>query len=326
MDTALPPVNKVVLLGANGSIGRGLSPVLGAAGLTHRVVGRNHLALQIRFQDVPLCEHYTWDPSEKDAFVRACAGFDTAVYLIGSPLWKYRDMLPLVERALMGAHTAGVSRFLLVSSNWSYTPSGPGRLDEDAARNPPSVKGRIRRDQEDRVLAAHAPGVFATAVLRIADLYGPRVEASPLWSAFQAAKRGTLAHMLGPIDRAHEFVFVSDAIAVIARLLSCPAAWSGQTPQALNLGGVGLTTVQEMTELIFATEGKPPRYEVPKGWLLALVRSLNPYIRELKEMQYLQEQPIFLDDSRLAALLAGCGAPLEKTAYAEGIRQTLALR
>ncbi len=313
---------KVVLLGANGSVGRALSPLLGEHGVDHRVVGRNHLAIQVRFQDIPHCEHFVWDPKEKSAFAQACDGAGTVVYLIGAPLWKFHETVPLIERALEGARAAGVARFLLVSSNWSYTPSPDVKLTEESPRNPPALKSKMRRDQEDRVLAAHVPGSFATGVLRMADLYGPRVEASHLWSVFQAAKRGTIAHMLAPIDRPHEFVFVRDAARTIARILDCDACWSGEAAQAWNLGGVGVTSIEDMVKQIFAAEGKPPKYELPGKLLMYFVRSMNPYIREMGEMRYLQEEPLLLDDSRLEGLLGG----LEKTEYAEGIRQTLAMK
>jgi nucleoside-diphosphate-sugar epimerase len=313
---------KVALLGANGSVGRALSPLLGEQQVDHRVVGRNHLAIQVRFQDIACCEQYVWDPKEKAAFAEACAGSGTVVYLIGAPLWKFHETVPLIERALEGARSAGVERFLLVSSNWSYTPNSQEKLTEESPRGSTAGKSRMRRDQEDRVLAAHVPGVFATGVLRMADLYGPRVEASHLWSVFQAAKRGTIAHMLAPIDRPHEFVFVRDAARTIAALIDCDAAWSGEKAQAWNLGGAGVTSIEDMVNQIFAAEGKPPKYELPGKLLMYFVRSMNPYIREMREMRYLQEESLLLDDSRLAALLGG----LEKTEYAEGIRQTLAMK
>ena len=172
------------------------------------------------------------------------------------------------------------------------------------------------------MLAAHVPGVFAAGVLRLADLYGPRVEASHLWSVFQAAKRGTIAHMLEPIDRPHEFVFVRDAARTIARILGCDPCWSGETGQAWNLGGAGVTSIEDMVKQIFAQEGKPPKYELPGKLLMYFVRSMNPYIREMREMRYLQEESLLLDDSRLSGLLGG----LEKTDYAEGIRQPLAMK
>ncbi len=313
---------KVVLLGANGAIGRTLGPLLSARGLDYRVVGRSLLALQVRFHEDPHCEHLQWDLADKDAFALACAGAGTVVYLIGAPLWTFADNLTLVERALAAAKAAGAGRFLLVSSNWSYSPPFGEPIREDHPRDPVTRKGRIRRDQEDRVSAAHLPGRFATGVLRLADLYGPRIEQSHLWSVFQAAKRGTEAQVLGPIDRPHEFVFVPDAAATILDLLDADAAWSGETAGAWNLAGPGVTTIRAMIELVFATEKKPEKYKVPGPLMMRFVRAMNPYIRELAEMQYLLDDSVLLDDARLRALLGS----LSKTPYAEAVRRTLAVR
>ena len=311
-----------MLLGANGAVGRTLGPMLSARGLPYRVTGRSLLALQIRFHEDPLCEHMVWDMEDKDAFLRACTGGAVAVYLVGGALWKYKEHLPLIERALAGAREAGIERFLLISSNWSYGRPQTTPVSEGHPREPHTVKGRIRREQEDRVLAAHVAGSFATGVLRMADLYGPKIEASHLWSVFQAAKKGTEAQLLGPVDRPHEFLYVPDAAAATLRLLETEAAWNGATAQAWNLAGSGVTSIGAMAELIFATEKKKPKTNIPGKLMLRFVRSMNPYIRELQEMQYLLDQGLLLDDSHLGALLGG----LERTPYEEGIRYTLSLR
>lgn len=317
-------LGKVAILGANGALGRGLGPMLGARGVPYRVVGRSLLALQVRFHGDPLCEHFQWDSEDPASVEEACAGAGTVVYLVGAALWKFKDHLPLVDRALAAARKAGVGRFLLVSSNWSYSPSlaNGERVREDAPREPETVKGRIRREQEDRVLQAHVPGEFATGVLRIADLYGPRVEASHLWSAFQAAKKGTEAQVLGPVDQPHEFVYVPDAVATINRLIDTDAAWMGTRGESWNLGGVGVSTIKTLVERVFALEGKPAKYNVPGPWMMRFVRAMNPYIRELGEMQYLLEGTLLLDNAKLERALGGLG----KTPYEEAIRATLALR
>lgn len=310
---------RVVILGANGSVGRALAPILSARGISHRVVGRSLLGLQVRFHGDPLCEHYQWDTEDKRSFRAACENAETAVYLVGIALWKFKDHLPLIRKTLKGAREAGIRRFLLMSSNWSYSEPFPKQVGEDHPRRPRTVKGRIRREQEDAVLDAHVPGEFATGVLRVADLYGPLVEASHLWTAFQAAKRGAKAQALPPVDRPHEFVFVSDAAEVLAQLLEADAAWEGAAGQSWNLGGPAVTSIQAMAEQIFQTAESSARLTIPSRWRLGYVRAVNPYIRELGEMQYLLERPLLLDDRKLEALLG----TLPKTSYGEAIRKTL---
>ncbi len=311
---------KVALLGANGAIGRTLGPLLGSHAVPYRVVGRSYLGLQVRFHEQPIPEHFQWDLEEKSSIREACEGAGTVVYLVGPALWKFKEHLPLTERVLRGARECGVERLLLVSSNWSYGEPVRDRVDEAHPRAPGTVKGKIRREQEDRVLAAHVPGILATGILRMADLYGPLVEASHLWTLFQAAKRGGEAKVLGPTDRPHEFVYVPDAARTILDLLGCDAAWAGEA-SAWNLGGAGLTSIDAMAKFIFAAAGRPPSYAMPSKWKMHYVRAINPYIRELGEMQYLLDSPLLLDDSKLASLLGGLG----KTPYADGVRQTLAV-
>ena len=49
---------------------------------------------------------------------------------------------------------------------------------------------------------------------------------------------------------------------------------------------------------------------------MRLSQFFMPILRELKEMHYLHETPVLLDDSKLRALLPG----LVKTPYAEGAK------
>ena len=319
-------VTRVALLGATGALGRALSRCLAAAGCEYRVVGRNLLPLEMRFKADPLAEIVVWDTepiqlppkSQADTFVeRALAGTDTAVYLVGMPLWKFDQHLPLTRRVLAAARLARVRRLLLVSSCWAYGLPQTQQVSEDHPLGAETVKGRIRREQEALVLGAHGDENLRTAVLRVADCYGPHVEASFLWSPFEAARKGTHAQLPRPADIQHQFAYVPDVAATIVRLLQHDGGWG----KAWNLGGVATTSLREMTEAIFAAAGRAPSYSVPPAWKLRIVAMLNPYVREMREMQYLLERPLLLDDSRLHGLLGG----LEKTSYAEGIRGTLNL-
>jgi nucleoside-diphosphate-sugar epimerase len=174
----------------------------------------------------------------------------------------------------------------------------------------------MRKEQEDLVMQAHATGKLQAAVLRLPDFYGPGVDKSFLWSAFQAAKAGKRAQLVGPIDTPHEFVYIPDAGITVARIIAEPGAWGS----SWNLGAAGATSMRKMADEIFAQAGHKPRYTVAGKTILRLVGLFNPLMREMVEMHYLLTTPVILNDSRLEHLLGG----LQKTSYAEGIRQTLA--
>lgn len=54
--------------------------------------------------------------------------------------------------------------------------------------------------------------------------------------------------------------------------------------------------------------------------MLRLLGLFNPLMKQLVEMNYLLTEPLLLDDTALQRLLG----PVRKTAYRDGIRQTLA--
>ena len=68
-----------------------------------------------------------------------------------------------------------------------------------------------------------------------------------------------------------------------------------------------------------APSAASPKYRAAGRGLLKLMGYLQPDIREVVEMLYLQETPVILDDSKLVAKLG----PVHKTPYDEGIQKTL---
>ena len=305
-------MSTIALLGATGSLGRAMGRLLSAAGRPYRVVSRSQMGLQVRFAD-PLAEPVVWDPEEPASIERALTGVEAAVYLVGMPLWEFQKHLPLTSAVLQAAKTVKLRKLMLISSTWAYGLPQTQRVTEAHPLAAHTSKGKVRLEQERLVLAQH--GELQTAVLRSSDFYGPYVEASYLWSAFRAAKNGTHAQLMSPADKARDFVYVPDAAATILRMLDVPEVWG----QGWNLAGVGVTTLRAMTEAIFAEARMAPNYELTPGWKLRLVRMMNPYVREMVEMQYLLETPVLLDDRALTQVLG----EIRKTPYAVGIVQTL---
>jgi nucleoside-diphosphate-sugar epimerase len=305
---------KLALLGATGSLGRLMGHLLSAADHPYRAVSRSDLGLRVRFGD-RVAEPVMWDPEQPASVFHALEDIETAVYLVGMPLWEFGKHLPLTRRVIQAAIKAKVRRLLLVSSSWAYGIPQSTPTNESHPLAALTAKGLVRADQELAVLTAHTEGLMETAVLRMGDLYGPYVEQSYLWSAFKAAKNGTHAQLMSPADAAHEFVYVPDAARTILQMIEEPAIWG----RAWNLGGVGVSTLRAMTKAIFAAAGRDPNYETPPPWKMRVVAAMNPYVREMREMQYLLETPVILDDSALSGALGG----LKKTPYAEGIRDTL---
>ncbi|HUA97942.1 MAG TPA: NAD-dependent epimerase/dehydratase family protein [Terracidiphilus sp.] len=307
---------KVALLGAAGAVGKSIAGAFHAAETPYRVIGRSDAGLRSAFGSDPLVEIKAWNPDDVSSVRQALAGIDTAVYLVGVNYWQFELHPVLMKSAIAGAVAVGVRRMLLIGTVYPYGRPQTATVTEDHPRNPHTFKGRMRKEQEDLLFAAHEQGKIEACELRLPDFYGPNVDKSFLWGAFQAARSGRRAQLVGPIDRPHQFVFIPDVGPLVARLLRTDGAWG----KWWNFAGSGVSTQRAIVERIYAATGNPMKTLVAGKTTLRLMGLFNPVMREMVEMHYLLTDPLLMDDSRLESLLGG----IVRTSYEDGIQQTLA--
>jgi nucleoside-diphosphate-sugar epimerase len=275
---------KIALFGAAGAIGTCVANALRARQIPYRVVGRDHKRLASTFGIDRLAEVVAWNADDAASVRAAAQGVDTLIYLIGVPYDHFELHPIIVKQTLDGAIAAGVKRFVLIGTVYPYGMPTTPRVAETHPRNPTTFKGKMRKEQEDILLRAHADGKIQGSILRLPDFYGPEAgEASLLHLLFKAAATGGTADLIGPIDTPHEFVFVADAGPLVLDLAAKPEAYG----RWWNFG-------------------------------LRVLGLFKPVMRELVEMHYLQTSPVLLDDGALVRLLG----TVHRTPYSEGLRIT----
>lgn len=308
-------MGQIALFGAAGAIGRSIADALRTKGEAYRVVGRNRERLMETFGSDPNAEVVTWNPADAASVRAAARGVDTLIYLVGVP-YNHFELHPVTMRqTLDGAIAEDVKRVVLIGTVYPYGVPVTEKVSEQHPRNPPTYKGKMRKEQEDMLLAAHAAGDIQATVLRLPDFYGPGVESSFLDGLFKAVANDKTADMVGPIDTPHEFVFVPDVGPVVLALAEKPEAYG----RWWNLAGAGVTTQRQMAEQAFALVGRKPKIRVVGKLGLRLIGLFQPIMKELVEMHYLQTTPVLMDDSALLGLLGN----MHKTSYADGVRLTV---
>ena len=308
-------VERIGLVGAAGPVGQSVARALVARGKRFRVIGRSAGALEASFGTMPGAERATWNPDDPASVRAAVRGLDTLVYLVGVPYDRFDQHPVVMGQTLGGAIAEGVQRMVLIGTVYPYGVPRTTPVKEDHPREPHTFKGRMRKAQEDLLLAADASGKIRGTILRLPDFYGPGIEKSFLHDAFVAALQGKTANVIGPIDTPHEFVFVPDVGPVLLDLADRPEAYG----RWWHLGGAGTITQRAFVTQVFAAVGRPPKIRVAGKSLLRVMGLFNPMMRELVEMHYLHTTPVVLDDSALQKLLG----PLKKTSYEDGIQKTL---
>lgn len=307
---------KYALFGATGTVGKALAAKLVERGQAFRAVGRSAERLRQDFKVFePLVEYCTADLGDSAAAARAAAGVDTVFYTVGVPYPQFEQHPKLTRVALGAAAAAGVRQYVHLSTVYPYGVPQQEFVSESHTRNPKAFKGRMRKEQEDLVLAADNSHGMRTTILRAPDFYGPDSELSYVRAIFDAALKGGTASVIGPIDTPHEFIFVPDVAETLIELSEKEEAYG----KAWNVAGPGVITTRQFAEQIFTTVHQEPRLRVAGEFMLRVLGVFNPFLREVVEMHYLWTTPVKLDDTRLRQLLPN----LHKTPYAEGIRRTI---
>lgn len=308
-------MRKVAIFGAAGTMGRWIGAELERRGVPFRAVGRDGRRLESAFAGMRGAEIAAADLAAVQGAAEAARGADTVIYCVGVPYTDFARHPALMRTSLEGAAAAGVERMAVLSSVYSYGAPRTRRVAETHPREPHTVKGRHRKEQEDMALEANALGVLRTLVVRLPDFYGPHAENSLAHQVFRAALTGRTANWLGPVSTPHEFVFVPDAAEPIVELASRPDCYG----EAWNLGGASEIAGGEFIQKVYLAAGRQPRFRTAGRRMLRALGLFRPLMQELVEMLYLQETPVILDDSKLLARLGN----VKKTPYDEGIRRTV---
>jgi nucleoside-diphosphate-sugar epimerase len=308
-------MGKVALWGAAGAIGKSIADALRARGDAYRVVGRDAERLKKAFGDDPKAEIVTWNPDDPASVRAAARGVETLIYLVGVPYNHFELHPQVMQKTLDGAIAEGVKKVVLIGTVYPYGRPQMAKVTEEHPREPHTFKGKMRKEQEDILFAAHKAGKIQATELRLPDFYGPGVEASLLHRAFKAAVDGGKADMVGPINTPHEFCFVPDVGPVVLALMDKPEAYG----RWWNFAGPEVSSQYMVADLAFAFTGRRPQFRVIGKMGLRLIGLFLPFMQEMVEMHYLQTTPVLMDDSALETLLGG----LNKTRYAEGVRQSV---
>lgn len=151
------------------------------------------------------------------------------------------------ERALDAAHRAG-ARFVFASTSHVYAPRSDRPLREEDVVEPRSPYAATKAAGEALVHAYRGTFGLATTIARLFNVYGPGQRADFLVPTILAQARTGSEVKLGDVTPVRDFVFVEDAVDLLARAGTSPAA-AGQTFNVAT--GVG-TSVREVAERAIA--------------------------------------------------------------------------
>ena len=118
------------------------------------------------------------------------------------------------------------------------------------------------------------------------------------------ALKGKALPWLLNVDIPHQAVYTPDAAELIVRLMLREWADAEQTTppyQVWNYGGTTFQSIRSFFEQISTLTGKPLRIQVYSRFVISALGLIMPTLREVKEMVYLYENTILLEDRKVLA-------------------------
>lgn len=290
---------QALVLGATGNIGGEIARRLVENGWQVRALQRNPTQLvnpDTRF------EWIKGDAMRREDVLAAAANVDLIVHAVnpaGYHNWAGL-VLPMLDNSIAAARASG-ARILLPGTVYNFGPDAFPLIDEDAPQHPRTRKGAIRVEMERRLQEASRDGV-RSLIVRAGDYFGPG-SGNSWFSGAMIKPHKPLRSLLYPGRRhvGHQWAYIPDVAETMLRLLALDR--SLPTFARYHMRGHWDADGARMIESIRRVTNRPVKVRRFPWWVLPMASPFSELFRELREMRYLWQRSVQLDNGRLTDLL-----------------------
>jgi nucleoside-diphosphate-sugar epimerase len=298
------------ILGANGTIGALLAKELRAFTDQIRLVSRHPKKIQ---ETDELLQADLTDATQVD---KAVAG-SKIVYLVVGFDYKlkiWQEQWPKLMQATINACIKHNARLVFFDNVYLYDISAIGHMTEESIINPPSKKGKVRKQIAEMLMDAVKAGNLNAMIVRAADFYGPGNEKSILIEmVYKNIKKGKRPNWFLDASKKHSFTYTPDAAKATAVL--------GNTVEAYNQvwhlpTDKNALTGNEMVSLFNKEMNRSKKVMALPMFLLKILGVFIPVMREMCEMVYQYDRDYIFDSSKFENRF-----PIRPTTYMEGVKE-----
>lgn len=298
-----------LILGATGSIGYAVAENLLHRRLPVTLLVRSRAKAEALFPKQPNLTIAEGDVMDVTLLKRLSADKTHIFHGINYPYNRWFGNMDRVTANVIEAASQNRATLVFPGNIYQYgLTTEPIR--EDSHPNPCSRKGRLRLELETMMEKAVREDRCRLLTVRMPDFWGPNVLNDGVRPIFENALKGKALPWLSTIDIPHQAVYTPDAAELIVRLMLRPE----QKPvEVWNYGGPTFPSMRWFFEKLTEQAGKPLKTTIYSRTFVTIMGLFMPVLREVKEMLYLYENTVVLDDRRLRALFPDFReTPLEK--------------
>ena len=309
----------VLVLGATGGIGGEMLRQLLAAGWQVRALTRGATPS-------PRGDGIEWlrgDALSRTDVLAAAKGCAVIVHAVNPPGYRHwgRLVLPMLDNTIAAAIAEGAT-IVLPGTVYNFGPDAFPLLAEDAPQRPLTRKGAIRVELEARLERASTQGA-KVIIVRAGDFFGPR--AGNNWFSQGLVKPGQPVRSVlypGAPGVGHQWSYLPDVARTMLQLLAVRATLPAfaRFHMAGHWDHDGRQMTAAIVRVVAQATGAAPAIRHFPWWLVALASPFVATLREMREMRYLWQTPLSMDNARLLAVLG----QEPHTPLDEAVRATLA--
>lgn len=286
------------VLGGDGAIGRATLAAIQAKGLEGRSLSRADA-----------------DAMDPDALVRVLDGADVVYNCVGLPydskIWALG--FPAVSNALVTACEKLGTAIVYFDNVYLYGPAPlPVAFDEETLRNPPSKKGKARKEAVEILMRAHRAHRVRATVGRAADFYGPGAVNSPFYISFlENMLKGKPPQVAMPEGPLHTYAYTGDMGRGLVELAMDDSTYGDE----FHLPVGPPVKVSDIAALFNEALGTSLKVTHIPDIVLRGLGMFKPLIREVQEMGYQFKTDYIMSDRKFRQRFPA----FVPTSYREGI-------
>lgn len=310
-------MKTALILGITGGFGGSVAAELAANGWNIRAIMRDPSKL-------PNCSYKTdaivGDAGNIEDVRQVAAGADLIVYGVNAPYPKWENtVVPMLDVTATVAEQ-GKLTVLFPGNIYTLDPKDgsrfknglDGEFDEGAPINPPTRKGELRAEMEERLKTAASRGA-RIIIIRTGDYIGLGARGSWMPHLIKTNKSGYTLQAASDPELVHTWSYLPDVARVAVKLVANVDDY--ENFNVFHFKGYRVNFF-DIAEAIKSATGRPVKIKSFPWAILKLLQVFSPMMRSLVEMQYLWKSEINLSDKKLQSYL---GQPLTYTALAEAL-------
>jgi nucleoside-diphosphate-sugar epimerase len=306
--------SEILILGSSGSIGYAFAENLLSKNIAITVLVRDTAKANNLFKSNPKVEIIKGDVQDLALLKKISTDKKFIFHGINYPYDKWFGNMDTATMKIIEA--ASQNRAMIIFPANVYNYGNLPLIKEDSPQNPCTRKGSLRVELEKMLYDAANEGKCKVLNIRLPDFWGSNVLNEGIKPVFMNALNGKALPYTIRTDIPHQMVFTNDAAEIMVRLMQRGL----EKPfEIYHYGGYIHPNMKGFLNQISRLANAPEKITTYPKWLFSVLGIFMPMMKEVKEMLYLFEGTVILDDTKVRNIFPD----FQETPLNEAIIETL---